>query len=409
MLVRFFDAPRWVQAVVACTFSLVFTLLTFWVLIPDSPDQVAVVDDIQAQADSEALSQPMFEDFSADAYIASHHLEIVEPVNIVEPHEQPKASSVTQHVAEVQTTPSAQPRVGRLTAAKDVEKSVALVEPKRLSPALPSTEVLNKEPSEKSVEVARLEPVGRVPAPLTSPPISLPPSASSLPESVRPTRAISILIDDVGYDKQALEILLNLPFPVALAVLPQAPFATESAEKVFNSGRVLMLHMPMEPERAAGRIKMDDYFLRADMKEYEVHRLVDKALQRVPHAIGMNNHMGSLLTTMNQPMQWVMDDMLSRKMFFVDSRTSAATVAADIAAQEGLRYASRNVFLDHSVKKQDLQLAWQRLMSCVEKQGHCIIIGHPHKETLDFLLHDIPVEQQQLVQPLTNFLQTAHS
>jgi len=219
-----------------------------------------------------------------------------------------------------------------------------------------------------------------------------------------PESGIALVIDDVGYDMNALKRLLALPFPVAISILPDAPGAAEAAMRAYESGNVVMLHLPMEPTTPKYRARMDSSFLRMDMDRTEVQTTFRKALEQVPYAIGVNNHMGSLLTTLEPPMQWVMDICRERSLFFVDSKTAHGSVAADVAAKSGIAWGSRRIFLDHTVNAEDLKLAWGAALRCAEKKGSCIVIGHPHAETLDFLEHQVRSEDYRLIRPVTSML-----
>ena len=64
---------------------------------------------------------------------------------------------------------------------------------------------------------------------------------------------------------------------------------------------------------------------------------------------GVNNHMGSLLTRHPGHMLWLMRTLQQHgenPLFFVDSRTTVATVARRLAVENGVPNTDRNVFLD---------------------------------------------------------------
>lgn len=196
---------------------------------------------------------------------------------------------------------------------------------------------------------------------------------------------IALVIDDVGYDLPALQRVLNLGIPVAIAIIPDAPHAKEAAEMAHQAGHIVMLHMPMEPANPHYRERMDDSFLRGDMSEEVMRKMLLQGLEKVPYAQGLNNHMGSFLTSMPEPMAWVMQFCRDYQLFFVDSKTSSKSVASDVAVSYGLAWGVRRIFLDHSVKAADIQQAWLSAERCAKRQGGCIVIGHPHPETLNFL------------------------
>ncbi|MCF7821742.1 MAG: divergent polysaccharide deacetylase family protein [Mariprofundaceae bacterium] len=215
---------------------------------------------------------------------------------------------------------------------------------------------------------------------------------------------IALIIDDVGYDLNALKRVLALPFRVAVSILPDAPHAEEAARMAYKAGSIVMLHLPMEPSNPKYRARMDGSFLKAGMDENQIHDHFVQALDRVPHVTGMNNHMGSLLTTLEEPMRWVMEICKDRGLFFIDSKTAHNSVAANIAAEMGVAWASRRIFLDHTVDDEDLRLAWKSALKCAKRKGSCIVIAHPHVETLNFLEQRVSEDERTFIQPLTTLL-----
>jgi len=196
---------------------------------------------------------------------------------------------------------------------------------------------------------------------------------------------IALIIDDVGYNMDALRRIMALPYPVAVSIIPNAPYATHAAKMAHKAGLVVMLHLPMEPANPKYQRKMDTAFLRAGMEQSDIRRTMLSDLSHVPYAVGVNNHMGSRLTTMEEPMRWVMDICRERGLFFVDSRTTKDSVAARLARTAGLSWGARRVFLDDSLDADDLEASWQLAKRRLHRGGGVIVIAHPHRETLDFL------------------------
>ena len=199
------------------------------------------------------------------------------------------------------------------------------------------------------------------------------------------TAGMALILDDVGYDLAALKRALALPWPVAVSVLPDAPHAVRAARMAHAAGRLVMLHLPMEPANPKYRARMDAGFLRADMSRDEVRRIVLADLARIPFVAGINNHMGSRLTTMERPMRWVMEICREKGLFFVDSRTTKDSVAARMAREAGVAWGERRVFLDDSVAPEALAAAWEAARVRLKRRQPVIVIAHPHPETLDFL------------------------
>ncbi|OIP99018.1 MAG: hypothetical protein AUK35_08575 [Zetaproteobacteria bacterium CG2_30_46_52] len=196
---------------------------------------------------------------------------------------------------------------------------------------------------------------------------------------------LALIIDDVGYDMHALERLLALPFTITVSVLPDAPYAEEAARMAHQHGVKVMLHMPMQTSNPKYKHKMEQFYLHTNMSQAQFTKVFEDALAKVPYAEGVNNHMGSMLTSDAKSMQWLMALCEKHRLFFVDSRTSSKSVAADYANRANIDWNSRDIFLDHSVEPAKLKHAWESAMDCVQRNDHCVMLAHPHKETIQFL------------------------
>lgn len=220
-------------------------------------------------------------------------------------------------------------------------------------------------------------------------------NANQLPPSESGPR-LAIIIDDIGADPAAAQTLLKLPVPLTFSILPDQAHSSEIAEAVFRRGDQVMLHLPMEFEGSTARPEAVE--LRVGMNTGEVESILAFMLGNVPHAIGVNNHEGSRATADPQLMAELMPALRARNLFFIDSRTTAATVAYDEAEQAGVPAASRNVFLD-DVETRDAILAQLDLaVRDAQKQGSAIAIGHPHAATIAVLAGELPQLKSRGVQ-----------
>jgi len=206
--------------------------------------------------------------------------------------------------------------------------------------------------------------------------------------TIHPTEnrhVLSLIIDDVGYDLHALERLIALPYAITVSILPDAPYAREAAMMAHQHGLTVMLHMPMQTANPKYQQKMEKFYLHQDMDKQTFRSVFEAALTKVPYVEGVNNHMGSQLTADQQSMDWLMELCKKHDLFFIDSRTSSTSVGAETAQQSGIYWNTRDVFLDHSVEASALQHAWDSMLSCVQRNDTCIMLAHPHQETLNFL------------------------
>ncbi|MBH3357429.1 divergent polysaccharide deacetylase family protein [Pseudomonas guariconensis] len=199
---------------------------------------------------------------------------------------------------------------------------------------------------------------------------------------------MSIIIDDLGQSSERDSRTLALPGPITMAIMPDTPHATDFARQAHKAGRTVILHMPMDP--ATG-----PYAWHPGTPIEELARRLDAALAKVPFAAGINNHMGSRMTSQAEPMTWLMAELQRRHLFFVDSRTSAATVAAAKAQALGLAHVSRDVFLDDTRTTEAISAQLQQGVALARRQGSAVLIGHPYPQTLDVLERELPRLKQQ--------------
>lgn len=207
---------------------------------------------------------------------------------------------------------------------------------------------------------------------------------------------LAIILDDLGSDERAAQEIFALPYPLTLSVLPGHTHSAEIAAEAHRRGYEVMLHLPME---AQGREHPEATELHPGMPPQEVAATVEQFLSGVPFAAGVNNHQGSQATSDPALMAELMPMLRDRNLFYVDSRTTTATVAFDTARQNGVRAAFRNVpFLDdvadRSAIRRQVELAFRGAL----RKEEALAIGHPHPETLAVLKEMLPRAAQQGIQ-----------
>ena len=200
---------------------------------------------------------------------------------------------------------------------------------------------------------------------------------------------VAIIIDDIGGDMQALDGVLALGAPVAVAVLPRLRHSEDSARRAQKAGREVLLHIPMQPKGESMR-GVGPGALVEGMDEGSVKRTVADDLATVPGAVGVNNHMGSEVTADRRMMDALMGEIRAHGLYFIDSKTSADSVAYGTAVKEGVRAGARKVFLDASDDPADIRRQMGRLVSLAKRDGSAIAIGHPKPGTLKILREDLP-------------------
>jgi len=205
---------------------------------------------------------------------------------------------------------------------------------------------------------------------------------------------VAIIIDDLGYQLEAGRRAIALPGPITFAVLPGTPRATTLARWAHEHGKEVLLHLPLQAN--SDDDDNEPVGIDLDMSRAVVGATFDVALSSVPHAIGVNGHKGSLLTRHPGHMRWLMEEIRARDdLFFVDSYTTAGSVAMQIATEAGVSAVRRDVFLDPDETPETVARQFERMKRMATKRGFVVAIGHPYKATLELLEKELPKLHEQ--------------
>jgi polysaccharide deacetylase 2 family uncharacterized protein YibQ len=199
----------------------------------------------------------------------------------------------------------------------------------------------------------------------------------ALPEGV-PAARIAIVIDDLGREKGAVERLLAFGVPFTYAILPFEPKSVEIARFLESKGAEVMVHLPMEPK---GKADPGPGALVHGMSRAELREATAAAIAAVPGATGVNNHMGSAMTTDPDAMRAVFAELAKDGLFFLDSRTSSDSVGYDQARERGIATARRDLFLDDTDDRAAIEGELAKLIDLARERGAAIGIAHPRPET----------------------------
>lgn len=218
---------------------------------------------------------------------------------------------------------------------------------------------------------------------------------------------IAIIIDDLGNQKRAGERVIQLPGPVACSIMPRTAYGTYLAEQAHRAGKEVMLHLPMQAMAMATDKFIGPDNITLDTSRMKLSSILADDLAAVPHTVGINNHMGSLITRHPGHMAWLMEEISARgDLFFIDSYTTPASVALQTAREQGVPAERRHVFLDNDAAA-DIEREFARLKQLADRQGYAIAIGHPYPATLAYLERALPqleTEGYQLV-PVSQIVQ----
>jgi len=214
--------------------------------------------------------------------------------------------------------------------------------------------------------------------------------ASPPPERPYPIKHKGTLIfvfDDAGHNLKQLEPFLKLPFPCTIAVLPGLEYSGEAARRVRAAGKEIILHQPMQ----AINLSMDPGpgAIKQGMTVDQVKTIVRRNLAEVGPVSGLNNHEGSLITADKAMMGAILAVARERGIYFLDSRTNAATQAPAVARETKMTIWERSVFLDNAQDRASIEEAVNSGMKIAERKGAAIMIGHIWSADLAGILNEM--------------------
>ncbi|MBL3601010.1 MAG: divergent polysaccharide deacetylase family protein [gamma proteobacterium endosymbiont of Lamellibrachia anaximandri] len=206
---------------------------------------------------------------------------------------------------------------------------------------------------------------------------------------------IALIIDDMGNRREAGEAALALPGAITYSFLPHTPFAKVQAGIAHATEREVMLHLPMESNE---NYPLGTGGLTMDMERDAFVLTLAEDIASIPYVAGINNHMGSRMTSDAEAMRWLMAALRDSDLFFIDSRTTDQTQAETVARENLVAVTRRNVFLDNERDPEAIRMQFQNLIRLAKRDGSAVGIGHPHPETLEILAEMIPLLEREGVQ-----------
>jgi polysaccharide deacetylase 2 family uncharacterized protein YibQ len=219
-----------------------------------------------------------------------------------------------------------------------------------------------------------------------APEVVEPEQPAELAPVARGSARIALVIDDLGRNVADVDRLQRLAIPWTGAVLPYESRTIDVVTALREEGVEYLCHLPMQPANA----NPGPGALRLDMTPTELASGTRAALAAVPGASGVNNHMGSVLSSEREAMRPILDELAARDLFYVDSRTSPTSVGYQLALELGLAATERQVFLDADAAEPAVELQFERLLEVARRRGAALAIGHPHPDTFTVLEREVP-------------------
>ncbi|MGE0482862.1 MAG: divergent polysaccharide deacetylase family protein [Gammaproteobacteria bacterium] len=211
---------------------------------------------------------------------------------------------------------------------------------------------------------------------------------------------VALIVDDLGYQPRRDHEIAALDAVESFAILPFTPLARELAERLHSAGKEVLLHLPMEA--VSQNELLGPGALREAMDRPTFVATVRAALDALPYLDGVNNHMGSRLTSDAERMDWLMAALAEARpgLLFVDSRTTAHSAARNAARAAAVPYLARDVFLDNRRTAAAINARLEELVRHAELRGDAIGIAHPYPETIAVLRTRLPMPGRIRIVPL---------
>jgi polysaccharide deacetylase 2 family uncharacterized protein YibQ len=198
---------------------------------------------------------------------------------------------------------------------------------------------------------------------------------------------LALIVDDCGQWIATERGFVALEIPLTLSVLPDVPYTNVIATEASDAGKGVMLHLPME---TLSGLNPGPGKVTTAMSDAQIVAQVQSDLAEVPLARGVNNHEGSKASADPRVMRAVIGVLAEHKLFFIDSKTNAASVGEDTARQMGVPTAARDVFLDNRADVAYSEAQLSAAAAIAQRTGSAIAIGHPRPTTLAAVRAMIP-------------------
>jgi len=198
------------------------------------------------------------------------------------------------------------------------------------------------------------------------------------PSSNKPK--LAIIIDDVTTKRQ-IDNISDIGYIVNMAFLPPTSGHKNSA-KITNNLDLYMIHLPLQASSSKYEEENTLY----------IHHSIERIDERIknlkslyPKAVFLNNHTGSKFTSNQVAMDKLFQVLKKYNYTFIDSRTTAKSVAKKSSKKYGVKMFSRNIFLDNKKDKSYIQKQLKKAIKSAKKNGMAIAIGHPYGITFKTL------------------------
>jgi uncharacterized protein len=224
-------------------------------------------------------------------------------------------------------------------------------------------------------------------------------------------KELAIVIDDLGNNMKGTDQILQLPVTLTVAIMPFLSTSEKDAKKAYQLGHEVIVHLPMEPI-SGKKSWLGPGAITTDLSDKEIRKRVEAAIDGVPHAVGINHHMGSKATSDERVMRIVLEVCKEHGFYYLDSKTTGKSVIPKIAKELGVPYLENNLFFDDIYTIQHIAKQARKLSQNLDEDVQAIAIGHvgiSGEKVATTLAEFLPLYQQKAnIVPLSDLIQEYH-
>lgn len=192
----------------------------------------------------------------------------------------------------------------------------------------------------------------------------------------KPKPKLAIIIDDFGENRSGVKEMMQIKRHLTFAVMPFMEISKQDAIQAHTKGYEVITHLPMESY--GGKLSwVGPRPIKTSLSDNEIRKIVLDSFDSVPYAVGANVHMGSKASGNNRVLTILMKVLKEKDLYFVDSRSCRKPIGKSVAEKVGVRFAERNVFLEHlSRSKYSIKKQLNTAGNIAIENGYSVAIGH---------------------------------
>ncbi len=198
---------------------------------------------------------------------------------------------------------------------------------------------------------------------------------------------LAIVVDDLTEKNYWSDRLFSLSYTLNLAIIPTSK-TKELLEEVKKKDWYAIMHIPMESINYPKDAKyLISYPILTGMSKDEIEKVIDRSLKYFENypIEGINNHMGSKVTSDSKIMRNLYEVLKKKNLFFLDSKTSYMSIAKKIAKEFDIIFLENDLFLDHENNKEMIRKRFEQSLDIAKKRGKAIVICHIRPKTIEVM------------------------